>query len=182
MTMAHRWNTMPACECTVYSRASLPLGLSALLLGESICLLTIEAEPFCEYALHLARASPFAVTLTIGYTDGCVGYLPTEAEFAHGGYEVVHSPHPYGQRQRLERTAERAVVRSALALLGTLRQRVAASSRIVAPAVPRPAPRAMLPAQALSTGFDLAHDTYNSLGVSPASAAPPRESMTPHPH
>ena len=78
-----------------------PLGVMAVAFGPNIALLGIEAEPFCEYALHLAATSPFDATLTLGYANGCHGYLPTSAEIAFGGYEVLHAHVPYGQLQKL---------------------------------------------------------------------------------
>jgi hypothetical protein len=67
------------------------MGVAAVALGSGIALLGIEAEPFSEYALHLSSASPFPVTITVGYANGCARYLPTQAEFRLGGYEVVHA-------------------------------------------------------------------------------------------
>jgi len=49
-------------------------------------------ELFCEIALALREASPFAHTFYFGYTNGWFGYLPTAAGFAEGGYEPRTSP------------------------------------------------------------------------------------------
>jgi hypothetical protein len=35
--------------------------------------------------------SPFAKTFYFGYTNGWIGYLPTKAGFAEGGYEPATS-------------------------------------------------------------------------------------------
>ena len=85
-----------------------PLGLAAVTLGAEVALLGLEAEPFSEYALHLSKASPFSATITLGYVNGCYGYLPTQAEAPLGGYEVVHAHVPYGQLQRLDPSAVNA--------------------------------------------------------------------------
>lgn len=44
-------------------------------------------ELFCEIAMAVRNASPFAHTFYFGYTNGWFGYLPTERAFAEGGYE-----------------------------------------------------------------------------------------------
>ena len=49
-------------------------------------------ELFCEIALAVRNASPFAHTFYFGYTNGWFGYLPTAQAFAEGGYEPKTSP------------------------------------------------------------------------------------------
>jgi hypothetical protein len=49
-------------------------------------------EMFCELALAVRDASPFARTFFFGYTNGWLGYLPTKRAFAEGGYEPATSP------------------------------------------------------------------------------------------
>ena len=44
-------------------------------------------ELFCEIAMHVRNASPFARTFYFGYTNGWFGYLPTAQAFGEGGYE-----------------------------------------------------------------------------------------------
>ena len=48
-------------------------------------------EMFCEISMNVRNHSPFANTFYFGYTNGWVGYLPTEAGFAEGGYEPATS-------------------------------------------------------------------------------------------
>jgi hypothetical protein len=49
-------------------------------------------ELFCEIAIHVRNASPFAHTFYFGYTNGWFGYLPTSQAVAEGGYEPNTSP------------------------------------------------------------------------------------------
>lgn len=50
-------------------------------------------ELFCEISNEVRDRSPFPFTFYYGYTNGWLGYLPTEQEWKHGGYEVeVVSP------------------------------------------------------------------------------------------
>ena len=37
----------------------------------------------------MQERSPFAHTMNLGYTNGDVGYIPTVAAYAEGGYEVA---------------------------------------------------------------------------------------------
>ncbi len=48
-------------------------------------------EMFCEISLYVRSQSPFTKTFYFGYTNGWIGYLPTKAGFAEGGYEPATS-------------------------------------------------------------------------------------------
>jgi hypothetical protein len=48
-------------------------------------------ELFCEISMSIRKQSPFANTFYFGYTNGWLGYLPTKAAFAEGGYEPATS-------------------------------------------------------------------------------------------
>lgn len=48
-------------------------------------------EMFCEISMEVRDRSPFANTFYFGYTNGWMGYLPTKAGFAEGGYEPATS-------------------------------------------------------------------------------------------
>ncbi|MDX1980743.1 MAG: neutral/alkaline non-lysosomal ceramidase N-terminal domain-containing protein [Bryobacteraceae bacterium] len=71
-------------------------------------------EMFCELALAVRDRSPFANTFFFGYANGWLGYLPTKAAFAEGGYEPGVSP--FTDR------AEAEVVEAALKQLQSLRK------------------------------------------------------------
>ena len=47
-----------------------------------------STEAFFETGLAVKAASPFAHTLALGYTNGCVCYLPREADFPPGGWDI----------------------------------------------------------------------------------------------
>ena len=49
-------------------------------------------ELFCEIAMTVRNHSPFPKTFFFGYSNGWLGYLPTKAGFAEGGYEPATSP------------------------------------------------------------------------------------------
>lgn len=57
----------------------------------------LPGEIFAETA-HAARAlsDPAHPSFVLGYADGNPGYIPPEAEFSHGGYEVDEAHRYYG--------------------------------------------------------------------------------------
>jgi len=63
-----------------------PCPIHGLRLGDAV-LVGLGGEAFVEYALHGRARSRAASTLILGYTDGSVQYLPTEAAYHEGGYE-----------------------------------------------------------------------------------------------
>lgn len=63
-------------------------------------------EMFCEIAMTVRNQSPFANTFFFGYTNGWMGYLPTKAGFAEGGYEPNTSPFS----DQVERDVTEAVI------------------------------------------------------------------------
>lgn len=88
----------------------LPVELQAFRLHQAL-LLGVPAEPFAEIGLRLKRgASHFR--WIVGLANGYLGYLPTRAAHAAGGYEVVASP--------CAPEAEDALLEAALELDGRL--------------------------------------------------------------
>jgi hypothetical protein len=74
---------------------ALPLELAAVRIGEFV-LCGVPAEPFSALALDLAARTGSQTVFLCGTTNGYLGYLPTAAEHARGGYEVDWSPVVYG--------------------------------------------------------------------------------------
>lgn len=59
-----------------------------LKINEDIAIWSLPIELFCEISNEIRDRSPFPYTFYFGYTNGWLGYLPTEKAFTHGGYEV----------------------------------------------------------------------------------------------
>lgn len=59
-----------------------------LKINEDISIWATSLELFCEISNEVRDRSPFPFTFYYGYTNGWLGYLPTEDEWKHGGYEV----------------------------------------------------------------------------------------------
>ncbi|MFQ5811240.1 MAG: neutral/alkaline non-lysosomal ceramidase N-terminal domain-containing protein, partial [Armatimonadota bacterium] len=69
--------------------------MHAIRLGP-VVVVGLPGEVFVEYAHALEEASPAPHTVVLGYTNGCIGYVPTEAAFDEGGYEVDKAIRYYG--------------------------------------------------------------------------------------
>lgn len=89
--------------------AARALALHALRLND-LALCFIAAEPFAETGVTLQRQFPSLVVATIGYAAPLVGYLPTDAALAEGGYEVEFAYRFYGHPAPFAPGSEPAVV------------------------------------------------------------------------
>ena len=69
------------------------LPLRFLKINNDVAIWAAPLELFCEIAMEIRNWSPFPFTLYFGYCNGWLGYLPTKAEFAFGGYEPSVSPY-----------------------------------------------------------------------------------------
>jgi hypothetical protein len=65
--------------------------LMALRLSDAVGMITAPGEIFTEIGQSIVSRSPFQHTLFAGYTNGTIGYVPTRAAYADGGYEVTHA-------------------------------------------------------------------------------------------
>ena len=99
-------------------RQSLRFEIHALALGNEWCLLAMPHEVFVDYQLWVERASPFRHNMVVAYTNGCESYIPTDKDFALGGYEAMAFPqmgaalryrHRVALRPGIERTIKDAV-------------------------------------------------------------------------
>lgn len=81
---------------------------------------TVSAEPLAELGLEIKQRSPLAHTLFLGYSNGCIGYIPPPQAFAEGGMEVVESTWNYHLPSLLTPEWGPTVVETSLELLGEL--------------------------------------------------------------
>jgi len=58
---------------------------------------SLAAEVFAEIGLTIRHQSPLPHTVPLGYTNGCIGYLPTATAYEEGGYEVEQAFKFYGR-------------------------------------------------------------------------------------
>lgn len=69
------------------------LPLRFLRVNDDVAIWSAPLELFCEVAINVRNLSPFPYTFYFGYCNGWLGYMPTRAEFPHGGYEPSVSPY-----------------------------------------------------------------------------------------
>jgi hypothetical protein len=77
---------------SAYGREMVQLPVRFLHIGTDTAIWSAPLELFCQVAIGVRERSPFANTLYGGYTNGWLGYLPTEVEWGRGGYEPGVSP------------------------------------------------------------------------------------------
>lgn len=77
--------------------------------------LFIPAEVFVEIGLAIRQQSPFEFTAVAGYAEDYVGYIPVDAAFDEGGYEL--GP---GRWARVGRGTAKILQAESLALLSDL--------------------------------------------------------------
>ncbi len=88
----------------------------AMRLGEC-ALATAPGEIFSEIGAAVRRASPAAVTIFAGYSQGVLGYVATPEEYPHGGYEPAVSHRGYGHPSPFSPEVAGIVERTAIELL-----------------------------------------------------------------
>ena len=68
------------------------LPLRFLKINNDVAIWSAPLELFCEISNEVRDRSPFPFTFYYGYTNGSLGYLPSEEEWKYEGYEVEVSP------------------------------------------------------------------------------------------
>ena len=74
-----------------------------------IVFVTFPGETFVELGLDLKQRSGIPHLVVVGYADEAIGYVPTRAAYAEGGYEVTSSHVQPGAGERLVGTALEAL-------------------------------------------------------------------------
>lgn len=66
-----------------------PFYVQSIELAPGFRIVSLEGEMFCEIGLKIKEQFPGDFTMIAGYANGCIGYVPTGAAIAEGGYEVA---------------------------------------------------------------------------------------------
>jgi len=112
---AHREIQLPVRKAAkVTNKLDALARISAIRIG-ALAVVFLPGEPFVETALAVERSSPFEHTIVVGFGENNIGYIPTEAAFELGGYEV--GP---GKWSFLEKGADGIMYNSALKILEEL--------------------------------------------------------------
>jgi neutral ceramidase len=102
--------------------------IAAIQIG-SAAMVFIPGEPFVETGLAIRKASVFECTAIVGFSEETVGYIPTDAAFAEGGYEAS-----FGTWSMVAPGSEQRLRREALSLLENLVIGAEESPRTMVPA------------------------------------------------
>jgi hypothetical protein len=73
-------------------RRPLRFELQSVVIGDEWCMLAMTHELFAEYQLWVDQSAPFERTMVLAYTNACETYVPTDKDFALGGYEAASFP------------------------------------------------------------------------------------------
>ena len=90
--------------------------VQALRLGD-VALVGIAGEAFVEIGLAVKARSPIPHTIFLGYTNGCLGYIPTTAAYEPGGYEVHRAHTVYHLPHTIAPNSAERVIAASLKLL-----------------------------------------------------------------
>jgi hypothetical protein len=101
------------------ARRSAAGAISAIRIGDA-AIVTGPGEIFTEIGLAVKERSPADVTFYIGYSNGCVSYMPTAAEYPLGGYEPTYGHKTYGLPAQVAPETERILVETGVRLVRSL--------------------------------------------------------------
>lgn len=93
-----------------------PFRIQRLDLGHKLILVGLEGEICVGYGLAIKRLAGRRFAVPVGYANGCTGYIPTDAMFPEGGYEVEVAYPVFGLPAPFQPGVE-ARIRTALAEL-----------------------------------------------------------------
>ena len=93
--------------------------VQALRLGD-VALVGVAGEAFVEIGLAVKARSPIPHTIFLGYTNGCLGYIPTAAAYEPGGYEVHRAHAVYRLPHTIAPNSAERIIATSLKLLGEL--------------------------------------------------------------
>ena len=88
---------------------------------ENLAILAVPGEVFSQIGLEVKRESPFEFTMTVGYANGLLGYIPTPEAFEEGGYEPS-TAYRLWRLQPFGREVGEIVKREGLSLLRALHE------------------------------------------------------------
>ena len=102
-----------------HPRTSVRGSISAIRVGDA-AVVTGPGEIFTEIGLAVKERSPADVTFYAGYSNGCISYMPTAAEYPLGGYEPTYGHKTYGLPAQVAPETERLLVETGARLARSL--------------------------------------------------------------
>ena len=86
----------------------------------NVAFVGVAGEAFVEIGLTVKARSPIPHTIFLGYTNGCLGYIPTTAAYPNGGYEVYRAHKVYRLPATIAPSSANRIITASLDLLATL--------------------------------------------------------------
>jgi neutral ceramidase len=102
-----------------HPRRSVRGPISAIRIGDA-AIVTGPGEIFTEIGLAVKERSPADVTFYAGYSNGCISYMPTAAEYPLGGYEPTYGHKTYGLPAQVSPETERLLTETGVRLVVSL--------------------------------------------------------------
>jgi hypothetical protein len=100
-------------------RTSVKGAVTAIRIGDA-AIVSGPGEIFTEIGLAVKERSPADVTFYAGYSNGCISYMPTAAEYPLGGYEPTYGHKTYGLPAQVAPETERLLVETGVRLAVSL--------------------------------------------------------------
>lgn len=96
--------------------------ISCVRFGKELSFIFINGEVVNEYAVY-AQSISTATVLSVGYTNGMIGYLPTEQQIIEGGYEPDESAFYFALPGKYDKELEKILKKKINELLNEMRDR-----------------------------------------------------------
>ena len=98
---------------------SIPFRISRVDLNEKHSFLCMPGEIFCEYSLKFKEMFSPRIIIPLGYTNGMVGYIPTQQAVREGGYEVERAYKLFGLPCPISEKIEDVIIKAVKTLYET---------------------------------------------------------------
>jgi len=112
--------TMLAMDDSGGLPASCPQEIQVLQLNPEFRAVFLGGEILSEIGLHIKRRLQPAQTMTAGYSNGLIGYVPSENAYDLGGYEVDGSHRYFLRPAPFVKDVERLIVDKTLAMVSAI--------------------------------------------------------------
>jgi neutral ceramidase len=96
----------PGTDITPSTGTNAPFNITVARVG-NVAFVGLGGEVFNEFGKTIKAGSPFRPTFILTHCNGAAGYVPTEASYPAGGYEVESSHFAPGAGERITREALR---------------------------------------------------------------------------
>jgi neutral ceramidase len=69
-------------------KPAVDIPIQAIRIGEDLAIVAVPGETFCRLGMDVKQRSPFKNTLFVGYSNGCVSYIPTRDAYPTQGWSI----------------------------------------------------------------------------------------------